>query len=77
MWGKIKNWFAPKVKKVTGLYVEHHELIEKGVKPAVKQAVSMGLVDKDKEDKLIEQIEKGMEKVAEQLEKKDVTTATT
>ena len=71
MWNKIKNWFQPKVKKVTSLYIDHHELIAKGVKPAVKGAVQMGLVDKDKEKKLIEQIEKDMEQAAKELEKRE------
>ena len=67
---KIFKWFEPKVKKGTELYIKHHELLEKGVKPAVKGAVAMGLVDKDKEKKLVKEIEKGMEKAAKELEKR-------
>ena len=70
MWKKIINWFKPKVRKGTDLYIKHHELLEKGVKPAVKGAVKLGLVDKDKEDKLVKEIEKGMEKASKELEKR-------
>ena len=74
MWNKIKTFFSkakPAVNKLASLYAEHEELISKGVKPAVHQAVKMGYVDKDKEDKLIKQIEKGMKKTAEEISKRE------
>ena len=66
---KIIPWLKPKVNKVANFYAKYDEIIAKGVKPAVHQAVKMGYVDKDKEDKLVEQIEKGMKKAGEEIEK--------
>jgi len=77
MWNKLKSFFSKKTKKVKptvnkalDFYVDHHELIEKGVPLGVKLAKEMGYVKDGKEKKLEEQIKKGMEQAAEGMEKR-------
>ena len=83
MWEKIKKFFIgkeqkikPAVNKALNFYTKYEEIIAKGVKPAVHQAVKMGYVDKDKEKKLVKQIESGMKKAAEQMEKREKENGT-
>ena len=78
MWEKIKKFFKtkeqkikPAVNKALDFYVKYEDILEKGVKPAVQQAVKMGYVKEGQEDKLVEQIEKGMKKASEEMEKRE------
>ena len=77
MWKKIKKIFKkkekkikPTVNKLLSLYIKYDDVIAKGVKPAVHQAVKMGYVDESKEKKLVKQIEKGMKQAADEMEKR-------
>jgi len=67
---KIIPWLKPKVNKVANFYAKYDEIIVKGVKPAVHQAVKMGYIKAENEKKIVEQIEKGMKKADEEIEKR-------
>ena len=71
----LKNiipWLKPKVNATANFYAKYDDIIAKGIKPAVHQAVKMGYVDPEKEDKLIKEIEEGMKKADIEIEKRQI-----
>jgi len=67
---KIIIWLKPRANKAVNLYIDHHELIAKGVPLGIKLAKEMGYVKEGKEAELEKQIKKGMKQAAEELAKR-------
>ena len=69
----LKNiipWLKPKINATASFYTNFDDIIAKGIKPAVHQAVKLGYVNPENEKKLIKQIEEAMKKADTEIEKR-------